>query len=483
MARRLCFALLLTLTISAQIAPPPPSKIGAVTVQGSYRTRLEMWDWFEGAANHDYAFSGNILRVSLSQQRKSVDWQLEVAAPFLLGLPNEAVAPGIQGQLGLGATYFTANKRNRNVGMVFPKQGFIRFRSLFGDERQSLRVGRFEFSDGAEIMPADATLAAVKRDRIAQRLIGPFAWTHVGRSFDGAHYNATRGATNVTVVGALPTRGAFQVDGWGNLEIGLLYAALTRQVKSGRNAAEWRALGAYYHDWRNVAKVDARPVAIRNTDRANLRIGTFGGHYLHSAVTGAGTFDAVLWGVLQTGRWGRLDHSGNSFFVEGGWQPKGVTRMRPWIRSGYSRSSGDKDPSDGDHGTFFQMLPTPRPFARFPFYNMMNNEAAFGELILRPSKALTIRTDVHGLRLSQRNDLWYLGGGPFQPWTFGYQGRATSGAKGLATLYDVSVDYTVNARVAVSGYAGHAQGRNVLRTIYPEGKNGNFGYLELTYKF
>jgi hypothetical protein len=273
------------------------------------------------------------------------------------------------------------------------------------------------------------------------------------------------------------------VDGWGNLDIGLLYAALTRQVKSGTNTGEWRAFGAYYHDWRNVAKVDARPVAIRNVDRANIRIGTFGGHYLHSAVTSAGTFDAALWGVLQTGRWGRLDHSGNSWFIEGGWQPTGAAPMRPWLRAGYSRSSGDKDPNDGDHGTFFQMLPTPRPFARFPFFNMMNNEDAFGELILRPSKALTIRTDVHGLRLSERNDLWYLGGGPFQPWTFGYQGRATSGAKGLATLYDVSVDYTVSPRVAVSGYAGHAQGRNVLRTIYPEGKNGTFGYLEMTYKF
>ena len=483
MTRRLCFAFLITLPLAAQTAAPKPFEIGSVNVQGSYRTRLEMWDWFEGAGDNDYAFSGNILRLSFSQQRKSFDWQLEFAAPFLLGLPDEAVAPGTQGQLGLGATYFIANKRNRNVAMVFPKQGFIRFRNLFGDKGQSFRVGRFEFSDGAEVVPADATLAAVKRDRIAQRLIGPFGWTHVGRSFDGAHYNANKGATNVTVMGALPTRGAFQVDGWGNLNIAVLYAALTRQVKIGTNAGEWRAFGAYYHDWRNVAKVDARPVAIRNADRANIRIGTFGGHYLHSAVTSAGTFDAVLWGVLQTGRWGTQDHSGSSFFVEGGWQPKGAARLRPWLRAGYSRSSGDKDPNDADHGTFFQMLPTPRPYARFPFFNMMNNQDAFGELILRPSKALTLRTDVHGLRLSERNDLWYLGGGPFQPWTFGYQGRATSGAKGLATLYDVSADYTVNPRVTVSGYAGHAQGRNVLRAIYPNGKNGNFGYVELTYKF
>jgi hypothetical protein len=129
------------------------------------------------------------------------------------------------------------------------------------------------------------------------------------------------------------------------------------------------------------------------------------------------------------------------------------------------------------------MLTTPRPYARFPFFDMMNNEDAFAELILRPRKTLTIRSDVHALRLTEGRDLWYLGGGAFQPWTFGFQGRSTGGARGLATLYDISADYTVNAHVALSAYYGHAAGHSGIRAIYPKDTNGNFGYLELTYKF
>ena len=55
---------------------------------------------------------------------------------------------------------------------------------------QSIRVGRFEFLDGSEATPANATLAAVKRDRVVQRLIGNFGFTDVGRSLDGVQYFA-----------------------------------------------------------------------------------------------------------------------------------------------------------------------------------------------------------------------------------------------------------------------------------------------------
>ena len=66
------------------------------------------------------------------------------------------------------------------------------------------------------------------------------------------------------------------------------------------------------------------------------------------------------------------------------------------------------------------MLPTPRNYARFPLYNLMNIRDAFGELLFRPVKAILIRDDFHNLALANPNDLWYSGGGMFQPWTFGY---------------------------------------------------------------
>ena len=67
----------------------------------------------------------------------------------------------------------------------------------------------------------------------------------------------------------------------------------------------------------------------------------------------------------------------------------------------------------------------------------MNSKDAFGELVLRP-KRVTIRSDIHVLRLADANDLWYAGGGAFQAATFGYTGRPANGQSTLGTLYDVS---------------------------------------------
>jgi hypothetical protein len=465
-------------------ANPPPIKLGSVLFSGSVRTRTEMWDWFEGDANNAYAFQGNIAKFAFSQTIKNFDWQLEFAAPFLLGLPDDAIAAGAQGQLGLGATYYASNdRRGRNRGMIFPKQGFVRWKGLFGDDNQSLRVGRFEFSDAAEVTPKDATVAGLKANRLSQRLIGPFGWSHTGRSFDGAHYVMNRGTLNLTLMSALPTRGAFQVDGWGNLKVGVGYAALTGQLPGKKNYGEWRAFGIYYQDWRHVLKTDNRPLALRQRDFNNIRIGTFGGHYIQKLDTSSGPLDFIAWGVLQTGTWGRLDHSGKAVDLEAGWQPKILPKLKPWFRGGFSHTSGDDDPLDGTHKTFFQILPTPRPYARMPFYDMVNNDDFFGLVTLRPHKAVTVTSEFHSLRLANRRDLWFLGGGAYQPWTFGYVGRNASGARSLANLWDTGVNWNVNAHFNFQAYYGYAVGKAVMERIYPKGKDGSFGYLELTYKF
>jgi len=479
---------LLLLPAAVWAADPPapvPLKLGSVPVSGSFRTRLEMWDFFQGNADNSYAFSGNVFKLSFAQSLKKIDWQLELEAPFLLGLPSNAIAPAPQSQLGLGGNYYAANKNHSNAAMIFPKQAYVRLKDLFGDKNQSVRLGRFEWMDGAEATPKDATLAALKRDRVNQRLIGPFGWSHVGRSFDGFHYSAItrKSRVNYTLVGALPTRGAFQVDGWGNLKVGFLYGSVTGQTGQGKSVGEWRALAIYYQDWRHVLKTDNRPAAVRQRDFNNIRIATYGGHYLHKWDTKAGDVNIMLWGVLQNGKWGRQDHAAGAYDLEAGWQPKVLPKLKPWLSAGFSHTSGDGNTGDNKHGSFFQLLPTPRPYARFPFYDMVNSEDRFAMLTIRPHKAVTVRGEFHALRLSNRNDLWYVGGGAFQPWTFGYIGRNTSGARSLANQYDTSVDYNINAHFAVTAYLGYAQGKAAMHTIYPKGANGTFGYLELTYKF
>lgn len=465
-------------------AAPKPLKIGSVTVQGSFRSRLEAWDWFTpDGGDPSYVYSGNLFRLSFSQSFAKWDWQLELAVPFLLGLPENAIAAGNQGQLGLGGTYYAANDRSRNSVMLFPKQGFVRFKGLFGHTNQSLRLGRFEYLDGSEMTPKSATLAAIKRDRITTRLIGNFAFSHVGRSFDGAHYSANGKNSNFTFMGGVPTRGVFQTDGWGQLSAALGYAAYTWAWGSGNHAAETRLFALQYNDWRSIVKTDNRALAVRRGDLANIRISSFGGHTLHAITTSGGVVDMMLWGLGQTGKWGVLDHRASAIAAEVGFQPKILPKLKPWLRAGVFNGSGDNNPNDDKHGTFFQMLPTPRPFARFPFFDLLNNHDILGILILRPHTKVTVSSEFHALRLANRNDLWYLGGGAFQPWTFGFTGRTTNGARSLANLYDTSVEYRVRPNITFTGYLGYADGREVMKVIYPKGDHATFGYLELNYRF
>jgi len=457
-----------------------PIRLGKILVQGSFRTRFEDWNWFKGdTGDNSYAYSGNILRLSLSESFESFDWQLEFAVPFLLGLPDNAVASGTQGQFGFGATYYVANNKSQYSAMPFAKQGFLRFKS----GSQTFRFGRFEFLDGSEVTPKDATLAAVKRDRIQQRLLGNFGWAHVGRSFDGFQYLYSKPSGTFTLVGARPTRGAFQTDGWGELNIAFGYAAYTKPWTSVAYTSETRLLGLYYDDWRPILKTYNRPTAARRTYLDNIRIYTFGGHHLSTLATKAAAVDFLAWGVGQAGQWGRLDHRAYAIDFEAGLQPRILAKLKPWVRGGYTLGSGDGNPNDKTHGTFFQILPTPRPFARFPFFNMENSRDIMGSLILRPHRKVTTSTEFHALALANRNDLWYTGGGAFQPWTFGYTGRSASGAKSLANLWDTSVEYRLRPDITATAYIGYAQGEAVTNAIYPKGKNGALGYVELNYRF
>ena len=50
-------------------------------------------------------------------------------------------------------------------------------------------------------------------------------------------------------------------------------------------------------------------------------------------------------------------------------------------------------------------------------------------------------------------------------------------------LYGVSVDYALTPRASVSVYYGHAGGRSVIESTYPDGADANFGFVELTCRF
>jgi len=466
----------------AQSADAPPIKIGDAVVSSSLRSRMYAWNWFGDTSNGDYTYSGSLLRFGLTESKRTIDWQVEFAVPALVDMPSSAVMPAPFGQLGLGGSYAAANSGATNSSSIFLKQGNVRIKGLGGIAGQSIKAGRMEFIDGSEVTPAHSTLAVLKRDRIAQRLLANFGFSDVQRSLDGAQYVLNMPGLNVTAVAARPTEGVFQVSGWDELKINVFYGAVTGE--HGKYAAtDWRVFALGYSDYRTgVVKTDNRAAAIRNADTNTINIGTYGGHVIQIVPTAAGPVDLLFWGALQNGSWGTQTQRAGAYAAEAGWQPAVLTRLRPWIRGGYDFGSGDDNPADGRHSTFFQVLPTPRIYARTPFYNMMNAQDAFAELVLRP-KRVTIRSDIHSLRLASSNDLWYSGGGAFQAATFGYTGRPSNGQSTLGTLYDVSADLTLTPHVGVSGYVGYATGGLVTQAIYSGGNAVHLSFLELNLKF
>lgn len=462
--------------------PPKPVKLGSLIVGGELRGRGQGWNWFLGDTRTRYAFGNSLLRLSLSQKLRRVNWRIEVAQPALYNLPQDAFVPGRGAPLGLGATYFAANGGQRNPASVFVKQAYVSIRGI-DHNGGTLRLGRFEFSDGQEKMPESRDLAWIKQQRIAHRLIGDANWTDIGRSFDGIHFYDNIGSnTNVTFVAARATRGVWQTDGTGEMDVDILYAAYTRELSSSHTASEVRVFGLGYHDGRGVLKVDNRPLVARAADRENIRIGTFGLSYAITApIPHVGKWDLMAWGAEQIGHWGILSHHASSGTVEIGWRPP-IPWIHPWLRSGAFFASGDGNPSDSAHNTFFQPLPTEEQYARLPFYTLQNTEDYMGQLILNPTPKLELRSEVHKVKLHSVMDEWYLGSGAFQNTSFGYIALPNNGHRGLGNYLDFSARYEINAHFGMSYYIGALSGKGA-ETNQPSGRKGGFTYLEVAYRF
>jgi hypothetical protein len=463
-------------------APPPVVKLGPFDVSVNWRARAEHWDWFQGpTGNSNYTFGDSMFRVARGQRTDRIDWQVEASQVAILGLPSDAVLPAPQGQLGLGASYYAANGNSTNNGNAFVKQAFVQLKKL---GPTSLKLGRFEFFDGAEAKPADPTVGTLVQTRITSRLISNFAFSAVQRSFDGAQFSWNAGPNNVTAFAARPTEGVFQVDGMGELDVEVYYGAFNKRIMTRSGEASLRVFGVGYVDGRTtVLKTDNRAAAARAADHGEIKIGTYGADYVQVFhTTGSGTFDVLGWGAVQTGAWGSLTQRAGAFVGEFGWQPPTDT-LKLWLSAGYSYGSGDDSPNDSRHGTFFQVLTTPRQYARFPFYNMMNNEDACGTLNLRPASKLALRSELHGLRLANASDLWYSGGGAFQSSTFGYTGRPGNSSQSFATVWDVSADYPLTRFLSATLYYAHASGAGTIATIYPSDHNGQLVYLETNLHF
>ncbi|MCS7263749.1 MAG: alginate export family protein [Armatimonadetes bacterium] len=430
------------------------------------RFRFESWDFFE-AANLDkrYNFWSSLLRLELSEQQKQFESKLELAQVTLGNLPYKAILPTH------GAAYKEANE-GRDGGL-FVKQLFWQFRNRGGN--LFFRLGRFEFAEGLEGMPKDETMRWIRLNRIQGRLLGTFDF-HIGRSFDGLLLATEKQKSSFTFALIRPTRGVFDLR--GNDQLNQVTVGYASWVQNPDPQTDFRIFALYYRDKRKpskVIKLDNRPIELRQNDTKPISVLTFGTHILRVLPDDNGKIDFLGWAAIQFGDWGQLKHKAFALATELGrkWQKP----YQLWFRLGASLSTGDGNPNDKYHKTFFQILPSPTVYSSFPIYNMMNARELFIHLMAQPSDKLNLKLGFHRLWLSRKSDLWYSGGGAFNNESFGYLGLRGLGRR-LMDIFELSLNYKHDELTELCLRLFKVWGKESVRANFLR-TNATFAYLEL----
>jgi hypothetical protein len=480
---RVLFVASLT-TFSSSVSAQTPTS--ADTVEPFLRnwTRLEVWRYFEPPppsptltpGDPTTAHVGNRLLAGLRVRRGWGD--ATVAAQYVQfgGLPANAVGPGA---LGTGALYFD-HSNDRSSGQVFLKTANVAFRRIGG--ALDVQVGRMPYTSGAERVSGVAKIEAVKRQRIDSRLVGEFEWSLYQRAFDGVRVDWAAKQFQVTGTAFQPTQGGFEdAAGVSMSGVRVFSGVLTTAPGAIVPTSELQVFAHRYNDTRPVAArpdLSGRPVAA-----ADLGINTVGAHLVSARRVGAGELDAMLWIAGQWGSWYEQRQRGVGVVAEAGYQWADA-RWAPWLRGGVTWLSGDADPTDDSHGTFFPMLPTVRRYVQSTLYSLANVRDIMAQLMLRPRSNVNVRVDGHLLALAARADGWYAGSGATQQSgrIFGYTLRRSGGEARLMEVVEGSVEWRIERRWSVNSYVGLASAGPVVRTTFADGP-AVFFYFENVVQF
>jgi hypothetical protein len=440
-------------------------------------TRLEAWSFFEprpGGGDPDSLFVGNRLRLGISKTWRRVDIAGALQFVQFRGLPRRAFGPGF---LGTGALYYEHSGKTDSRGIYVPAlNAHIRlWRGV------TIVGGRFGYASGAESPSGHQGIEAVKRARLDGRLIGEFEWSMYQRAFDGVRGDIDRQAWHASAAWMRPTQGGFEEDAGasaGPIEL----AALTVTLRPGVMLPA-TDVAAFVYTYSDDRPVTARPDNTGRTgNRVRATISTIGGSAVGSYPAGNGDIDGVVWAAGQTGSWYGDTHRAWSAAFEGGYRWR--SGWQPWVRAGYLHASGDSDPSDARHGTFFLMLPTVRRYSFTTVYAPMNLRDAFIESILSPTPRVRARVDVHRLLLADSADRWYAGSGATMRSGsfFGYAARPSAGHSNLGTAVEGALEVTITRHWSVNGFVGYIDAGPVVASLFA-GTHLRYGYLENVLRF
>ena len=409
-------------------------------------------------------------RAQLGLELEHSDWletQLQFQNVVVAGVPSDSV--------GVGYGFWNASPHSTQASASI-RQGWLKLKQ----DGFYLTGGRQFYNDGSEGNAQEKHLKYIQDYRLSQRLIGQLDYAAPGRSFDGGRAGFSNDAFEVSGFYLVPTYGGLNIQGMSAIDgINLAGFSVSLREKAGLENTIGH-LGFYnYRDTRpDVVVVENR---LPGPPGANIDLQTFTGHLAHVHELAEGKIDVTAFGIGQIGDWQTQTQRSWAYGVELGYEWSD-TWANPWLRAGINSGSGDNNPWDNTHRTFFQMIPSTPIQSPFPFYNMMNNRDVFVQLLARPLPNVGLRLDFHWLNLNAGNDLWYTGSGAGSNTDFGYFGAPGYGQTSLAYLTHIGGVIFLSQDLKLNVFYGHAFGQNVIRSNY-SGSAGDYGLVEAVYGF
>ena len=416
-----------------------------IDLNASARVRMEGWDTFS-ATNPDWDwFTGTRLRLGLRYAyAERVAFIVEGQYARISGLDADSAAPV--------RNYFTTAGLASTAQGASLRQAFVELRPADG---VTLRGGRQDVKLGAEVNYPEPNWKYLKNARLGERLIGSVGWTHVERSNDAATLLVDTGHHALFAFAGRPTTGVFDAEAAYRPQRGLVYGGAAFTARRG----EWlpnTELGAFA-----IAYDDDRDPT-RGGIAGGVDVYTIGAHALGVFPAGEAQLDGLAWVAGQTGDYGGDDHGAWAVLFEAGVQlPKRIGK--PWLRVGANLASGDAEPGDAEHGTFFNLLPTNHLYYGFADQVAFQNlKDLFVQLRLAPHEKLQLNAFVHYLSLMRASDARYGGTGAFSRSSFGYAASPSNGVRSVGIEYDLVATLALHRTTALELGVAHLDAGRAL---------------------
>jgi hypothetical protein len=462
----------------AQALPPEPEcevhvkpSIGItcgdhkLDISATSRFRTEFWDAF---THNTDTFYGIRTRVGAKYSfRDSFTLFTEFQDARIYGLGSKTS--------GAGALYRGNGGADGDAKSDKMRQYWAEIRPIKG---LSIRGGRQDIKLGTQAPYPEANWKYLKVKRASQRLVGTVGWSNVERAHDGGSIAYDTEDYHFYGFGGMPTTGVFETSRAYRTQDDIIYGGLSVTAKRGTwvDDTEFRGFFLGYRD-------------DRSTDDGGLdskvEVYTLGMSAIGIYPLGPGNADILLWAAGQTGRYDGRDHLAGAFLTEVGYQFTEVA-WKPWYRAGINVASGGND--NGDHKTFFNMLPTNHMYYGFAdlmaFQNLID---VFVQLQFKPHEKVGVNVMFHQFYLAEEDDQQYRGTGAFNKEAFGFVPRDSYGSSNYGKEIDTVVTVNVCKGLSLQGGYTHFWGDNVVKKQHENGDiNGtdvDFGYVQVTLKY